>query len=122
MIKSMTGYGKGNLSQNLRNYQIEIKSVNHRYLDISIRMPRAISYLEEKVKQEISSKINRGKIEVFINFENNSSEGKEIKINTEIAEMYINQLKALAQQQNICSNIEVTEISRCIKYTKYSRR
>lgn len=112
MIKSMTGYGKGNLSQNLRNYQIEIKSVNHRYLDISIRMPRAISYLEEKVKQEISSKINRGKIEVFINFENNSSEGKEIKINTEIAEMYINQLKALAQQQNICSNIEVTEISK----------
>ena len=112
MIKSMTGYGKATISENLRNYQIEIKSVNHRYLDISVKMPRVLSYLEEEVKKEISSKVRRGKIDVFITFENNSTEGKEIKINTEIANMYISELKKLAEQENILSNIEVIDISK----------
>ena len=112
MIKSMTGYGKGNISENLRNYQVEITSVNHRYLDISVKMPRVLSYLEEDVKKVISSKVKRGKIDVFITFENSSTEGKEIKINNEIAKMYINQLKQLAEEENILANIEVTEISK----------
>lgn len=112
MIKSMTGYGKANLSKNEREYQIEIKSVNHRYLDIFIKMPRILSYLEEEVKKEIASKVKRGKIDVFITFENNSTEGKEIKINTEIAKIYIDELKELAKQEGILANIEVTEISK----------
>ena len=112
MIKSMTGYGKSNISKEERNYQVEIKSVNHRYLDISIKMPRAISYLEEDVKKCISEKIKRGKIDVFISFENNSTEGRNIKINTPIAKMYIDELKKLAQKENILSNIEVTEIAK----------
>lgn len=112
MIKSMTGYGKASMSKNEREYQIEIKTVNHRYLDISIKMPRSLSYLEENIKKEISSKIKRGKIEVFIMFENNSTEGRNIKINQELAKMYINELKELAERENILSNIEVTEISK----------
>ena len=112
MIKSMTGYGKANLEKTERTYQIEIKSVNHRYLDISIKMPKAISYLEEDIKKCISKKIQRGKIDVFVTFENNSAEGKNIKINTEIAKMYIEQLKKLAESENILSNIEVTDISK----------
>ena len=112
MIKSMTGYGKANISKNERNYQVEIKSVNHRYLDINIKMPRAISYLEEDIKNCISNQIKRGKVDVFITFENNSSEGKNIKINTEIAKMYISEIKKLAEKENINSNIEVTEISK----------
>lgn len=85
MIKSMTGYGKANLEKNSRRYQIEIKSVNHRYLDISVKMPRALSYLEEDIKKEISKNVKRGKIDVFITFQNNSLEGREIKINTRIS-------------------------------------
>ena len=112
MIKSMTGYGKAFLSKDLREYQMEIKSLNHRYLDISIRMPRVLSYLEEDIKKEISKKVKRGKIDVYINFENNSTEGKEIKINTEIAKMYIKELRNLAQEENLQYNIEVTEISK----------
>ena len=112
MIKSMTGYGKQSMEQNLREYQVEIKSVNHRYLDISVKMPKALSYLEDVVKKIISSNIKRGKIDVFITFTNNSTEGKEIKINTEIAKMYINELKKLADEEGILSNIEVTEISK----------
>ena len=112
MIKSMTGYGKSTIEKDKRNYQVEIKSVNHRYLDISIKMPRVLSYLEEEVKKEIAKKVKRGKIDVFISFENNSNEGREIKINNEIAKVYIDELKNLAKQENIQSNIEVTEIAK----------
>lgn len=112
MIKSMTGYGRSNLSIDLKEYQIEIKSVNHRYLDISIKMPRQLSYLEETLKKEITTKIKRGKIDVFVTFENNSSEGKKIHINTELAKAYIDELKKLAKKENILSDIQVTEISK----------
>jgi len=109
MIKSMTGYGRAKLSKDDREYQIEIKSVNHRYLDISVRIPKQLSYLEETIKKEIAKKVKRGKIDVF---ENNSLEGKEIKINTELAKAYIDELKKLAEKENILSDIQVTEISK----------
>lgn len=112
MIRSMTGYGKASLSVEGREYQVEIKSVNHRYLDINIKMPRTLGYLEETIKKQISEKIKRGKIDVFITFENNSQEGKDIKINKELAKIYINQLKELAQEENISSNIEVIDIAK----------
>ena len=112
MIKSMTGYGKSNMAKNLREYQIEIKSVNHRYLDISIKMPRSLSYLEEEIKKMISTKLTRGKVDVFITFNNNSLEGRDIKINTEIARMYINELRNLAEAEGIIADIPVTEISK----------
>lgn len=112
MIKSMTGYGRANVSKNEREYQIEIKSVNHRYLDVSVKMPRQLSYLEETIKKEISSKVKRGKIDVFVTFENNSAEGKEIKINTELAKAYIDELKKLAEKENILADIQVTDISK----------
>ena len=108
----MTGYGKASLSVENREYQIEIKSVNHRYLDMNIKMPRAISYLEEEVKKTIMSQIKRGKIDVFVTFENNSTEGRKIQINKEIASIYIKELKKLAEEENILANIEVTEISK----------
>ena len=112
MIKSMTGYGKAEKSIEQRMYQIEIKSVNHRYLDISVKMPKQLSYLEEEIKKIISSKVKRGKVDVFISFENNSAQGKNIQINTDIAKIYISELRKLAEQENISSNIEVTEISK----------
>ena len=112
MIKSMTGYGKASQIFALKEYQVEIRSVNHRYSDISIKMPRVLSYLEEEVKKEISSKIKRGKIDVLITFYNGDIDDKEIKINTEIAKVYIEELKKLAEQEGILSNIEVTEISK----------
>ena len=112
MIKSMTGYGKSNLSINSREYQVEIKTVNHKYIDTNIRMPRIISYLEEDVRKLIASKIKRGKVDISISFENYSSDGNDIRINTELAKMYIENLKKLAEEENISSNIEVTEITR----------
>ncbi len=112
MIKSMTGYGKSNMSKNLREYQVEIKSVNHRYLDVSIKMPRSLSYLEEEIKKAVSAKLTRGKVDAFITFNNNSLEGRDIKINTEIARMYIKELRDLAESEGIVADIPVTEISK----------
>ena len=112
MIRSMTGYGKQNLSVEGREYQIEIKSVNHRYLDINVKIPKAISYLEETIKKEISNKIKRGKIDVFVSFENNSEEGRKIEINKQLAKLYIEQLKELAQEEKIESNLEVMDIAK----------
>ncbi len=112
MIKSMTGYGKANLEKNERRYQIEIKTVNHRYLDISVKMPRQLSYLEEPIKKAISNKVKRGKVDVFVTFENNSLEGQEIKINTELASAYIKELKKLAESENILADIQVNDIAR----------
>ena len=108
----MTGYGKQNLSVGGREYQIEIKSVNHRYLDINVKIPKAISHLEETIKKEISNKIKRGKIDVFVSFENNSEEGRKIEINKQLAKLYIEQLKELAQEEKIESNIEVMDIAK----------
>lgn len=111
-MKSMTGYGKSSLTKENREYQVEIKSVNHRYLDISVKMPKILSYLEEQIKKEIATKIKRGKVDVFITFENNSEEGKDIKINKELAKIYINQLKELADEENLTKEIPVIEIAK----------
>ena len=112
MIKSMTGYGRGKYENENREYTVEIKSVNNRYSDISIKLPRNISYLEEKIKKEISSKVSRGKIDVFIKFYNNSTKGKNIKFNNELVKMYVNELKQLALENNIKDEIQITDISK----------
>lgn len=110
MLRSMTGYGRGKNEIDSREYIVEIKSVNNRYSDISIKMPRSLSYLEDNVKRLISNSITRGKVEVCITFVNNSDKGKNIKINSELAKIYIDEMKKLAEQTNINSNIEVIDV------------
>ena len=105
-------YGKSSLSINSRDYQVEIKAVNHKYIDINIKLPRVISYLEDDIRKIVNSKIKRGKIDISILFENYSNEGNDIRINTELAKMYIQNLKKLADEENISANIEVTEITK----------
>ena len=111
-MKSMTGFGRAILEKEGRTYNIEVKSVNHRYCDISIKMPRSISYLEEKVKKQTLMNIARGKIDIYITFENNSVKGKNIKINHELAKIYIEELRQLAKENDIEENIALTEISK----------
>lgn len=109
-MKSMTGFGRSKLEENSREYIVEIKSVNHKYSDISIKMPRNISCFEDKIKKIISNNISRGKVDVFITFNNYSEEGKNIIINKELAKTYIDQLKELAIETGIEGNIKVTEV------------
>lgn len=111
-MKSMTGYGRAKLEKNNRIYKIEIKSINHKYSDISIKMPKALAYLEENIKKQIASNITRGKIDIFVSFENYSKAGKEITINEELAKEYIEKFKKLAIENDLSSNILVTEITK----------
>jgi len=110
MLKSMTGFGRSKYETEGREYSVEIKSVNNRYSDINIKMPRSISFLEEKVKKTITNSISRGKVDVFVNFTNNSEKGKKIKINTELAKQYIEELRNLQKETEIIDNMGIMDI------------
>ncbi len=112
MIRSMTGFGRAKFECEGREYSVEIKSVNHKYSDISIRLPKQISYLEENIRKQIASKIFRGKIDVFINMQDYSEKGKNIKINKEFAKVYISQLKELAEETGVTYDLGITEVSK----------
>ncbi len=112
MPRSMTGFGRAKYEVDGREYQIELKSVNYKYSDVSVKLPRNISYLEEKIKSEVSKNISRGKVDVFVSFVNNSSKGKNIKINNEIAKIYIDELKKLSEETGIESNFRAIDISK----------
>lgn len=109
-MKSMTGFGRSKLDINSREYIVEIKSVNHKYNDISIKIPRIISSYEERIKKIISNFVSRGKVDVFITFNNYSSEGKNIVINKDLAQNYINEMNSLVNDTGIESSINVTEV------------
>lgn len=111
-MKSMTGFGRAKLEKNDRIYNIEIKSVNHKYNDITIKLPRTLSYLEDKIKKTISNNISRGKVDVFITFENYSNEGKDIIVNKELVKNYMDKFIELANENNLSINIPVTEITK----------
>lgn len=112
MLKSMTGYGRGKYECDSREYTVEIKSVNNRYSDISIKMPRNISFLEDTVRKLISNSITRGKVEVFVSSTNNSDKGRNIELNYDLAKNYIEAMKKLAEETDINSNIEVIDVVR----------
>lgn len=112
MIKSMTGFGRSIYENEGREYIIEIKSVNNRFSDINIKMPRSLNYLEEKIKKEILKSVSRGKVDLYITFNNNSDRGKTIKLNTEIAKVYINELRKLSEEAEIIDNINIMDISK----------
>ena len=108
----MTGFGRSIYENEGREYLIEIKSVNNRFNDINIKMPRSLNYLEEKIKKQILKFVSRGKIDLYITFNNNSDLGKNIKLNTEVAKKYIDELKKLSKETEIIDNINIMDISK----------
>lgn len=111
MIKSMTGFGRGEASQDNITFSVDIKTVNHRYSDISVRMPRMVSALEEKVREYISSKLNRGKIDVYINYDSFGQDTK-VKLDTNLAAAYVDSLNILKQQFGIKDEISLSLLTR----------
>lgn len=109
-MKSMTGFGRAKVNINQREYNVEIKSVNHKYCDINIKAPRNLNYLEEKIKKQISNNVSRGKFDVFISFYDYGCEKRNLSINKELAKLYIKELKELAKETNINSEIQITDI------------
>lgn len=108
----MTGFGRGKYEKDGRNYSIEIKSVNHKYSDISIRMPRILNAFEDKIRKRIAECISRGKIDVFVNFENYSNVGNTIHFNLELAKEYVKGLEELAKETGMKYDVDVMDIAK----------
>ena len=111
-MKSMTGFGRAKLEKQTREYLVEIRSVNHKYADITVKTPRNLLYLEDKVRKMVLSRVARGKIEIFISYSNYGLEGKNVVFNKELAKEYIEQLVELAEETNLSKEICLSEIAR----------
>jgi uncharacterized protein (TIGR00255 family) len=113
LIKSMTSFGRAQSEEGKDLcFSIEMKSVNHRYLDINIRMPRTMLALEEKIRNIISKKLNRGKIDVFINYKNYGNNVGKANLNMKLAKEYYECLRQIQSELNIIDDISVTKIAR----------
>jgi len=108
MIKSMTGFGRSEYSDGKRNIICEIRSVNHRYSDITVKMPRRYSFVEDKIKQTVKEKLVRGKVDVSINVENLTENDVVIKLNQLAAEQYYDNLKELKEQFGLSGEIDLS--------------
>ncbi len=105
MIKSMTGFGRGEYNDGKRSIIVEIKSVNHRYSDISVRMPRRYSFVEDKIKNAVKKTIKRGKVDVSVMVENLTENDVNIRLNTMLAQQYLDSLKALREAFDLSGEI-----------------
>ena len=112
MIKSMTGYGRCELSQEERKITVEIKSVNHRYCDINIRLPRKFSFFETKIRTLLKEYIDRGKVDVFITYEDYTDKNVCVSYNAALAKEYYEKLSIMADDLNIENDIRVSGLSR----------
>ncbi len=111
MIRSMTGYGKGEYEENGIKFAVEIKSVNHRYSDLSIKIPRTIFSLEEKVREFASALINRGKVDIYINYDS-FGQDVEVKLDTNLAKSYIECLNGIKNEFSIKDDISLSLLAR----------
>ena len=112
MLKSMTGFGRCVYPLTDRRYTIEIKTVNHRYNDISIRLPRFLIGLEDPLRQLIAKNVSRGKIDVFVTVENLSESSKNIKVDEALAGAYISEMKKMIESFGLSSDISATSVLR----------
>ena len=112
MIYSMTGFGRGEYTENDRKMIVEMKSVNHRYCDVNVRLPRKLNFLENDIKAYIKKKLSRGKIDVFITYEDNSDKQESIRYNASLAGEYMSYFNKIAEDFGIDNDIAVSHISR----------
>ena len=111
-MKRMTGFGRASLESNGKNYIIEIKTVNNKYSDITVKSPKRLSFMEDKIRKQIANRITRGKVEVSVSFFDFSNKSKNVVLNKEIAKEYIKQLREIADENNLSENISVVEIAK----------
>ncbi|NLY43588.1 MAG: YicC family protein [Clostridiaceae bacterium] len=111
MIKSMTGYGRSEIQKGDKEIIVEIKSVNHRYTDFSIRISKYYSFLEERVREYIQRFISRGKVDVYISIDSHGDEDKVVYLNEGLAASYISALRDLQQKYHLQDDISVSSVA-----------
>lgn len=113
MIKSMTGYGRAVETVNGREFTVELRSVNNRYLDCSVRLPRILSFGEEAVKQAVKNTISRGKVDVFISVRSEGGDEVQVNLNKGVLESYLTAMRQMVEQyEGIVDDISVSAVSR----------
>jgi len=112
MIKSMTGFGRCEMTEGNRKFTVELKSVNHRYLDVAIKMPKKFNFFESSIRNVLKEYIQRGKVDVFISFEDFSEKTASVKYNREIAAEYLKYLTQMAEEFGLENDVRVSSLSR----------
>ena len=107
MIKSMTGFGRAEASDGKRNIVVEMRSVNHRYCDITVKMPRRYAFAEESIKTEVKRIIKRGKLDVSVMVENTTDSDINIRLNTPVAGQYYDNLRRLQKEFDVSGDISL---------------
>ena len=112
MIKSMTGFGRCEKVTEEYKLSVEMKAVNHRYLDMSIKMPKKFNYFEAGIRNLLKNDIQRGKVDVFINYEDYTENKMSLKYNASLAAEYMEYFKKIEEQFGIANDIKVSVLSR----------
>lgn len=111
-MNSMTGFGRGQAEEKNHQFTIEMKSVNHRYLDINIRAPRFLLYLEETIRGEIKQYLTRGRVDVFVNYQEVGEVTRELALNLEMAKRYQEAAATLEAALNVRNDLSATQLMR----------
>lgn len=112
MIKSMTGFGRCEVQKDSRKFTVELKSVNHRYLDVNIRMPKKLNFFETAIRTLLKSYANRGKVDIFITYEELSQTQVSVKYNAALAAEYMKYLKQMEEEFGLENDVRVSTLSR----------
>jgi len=112
LIKSMTGYGRAVETVNGREFTVELRSVNNRYLDCSVRLPRLLSFGEDAVKQAVKQSVSRGKVDVFISVRSEGGEEVSVSLNESVLEGYLSAMRRMVSDFGVADDISVSTVSR----------
>ena len=112
MIKSMTGFGRCEVSDGERKFTVEMKGVNHRYLDANIRMPKKLNFFESAIRNLLKKSVQRGKVDIFITYEDLSESQVSLKYNEKLAEEYLTYFKKMEESFSLENDIRVSTLSR----------
>ena len=111
MIRSMTGFGRGEAQDTVKKFTVEMKSVNHRFSEIVIRMPKFYSPLEDRIRKVIQQEVARGRVDVFVSYEQIGTKKKQIQVDKELAMAYSNALRELEGALGQSGNIDLKDIA-----------
>ncbi len=112
MIKSMTGYGRAVETVNGREFTVELRSVNNRYLDCTVKMPRSVSFAEDAVKQAVKQSVSRGKVDAFITIKSESAADTTVSLNKPVLEGYLAAMRQMVSEYGVADDISVSTLSR----------
>lgn len=112
MIKSMTGFGRCEVADEKRKFTVELKSVNHRYLDVNIKMPKKLNFFESAIRNLLKEYIERGKVDAYITYEDYTEDNYSLRYNAALAGEYLGYLNAMAEEFHLENDIRVSTLSR----------